>query len=67
MPQRKEYEVYSGNQKVGESRKYYSDKTPSEAEMNIRIAAANMVLKELKSQDAIDNNPKLYQKKKTKK
>ncbi len=43
MPQRKEYDVYSGNQKVGEVWGHYDNKTPSEADMNIKIAACNLI------------------------
>ncbi|MBQ3046004.1 MAG: hypothetical protein IJO03_06065 [Clostridia bacterium] len=62
MPQRKTHDVYSGNQKVGEIWERYDNKSSLEAEMNVKIAAAEMCLKESKAQDAIDRNPKLKKK-----
>lgn len=62
MPQRKTHDVYAGNQKVGEVWEHYDNKSSLEAEMNVRISAAKMVLRESLAQDAIDNNQKLKKK-----
>lgn len=60
MPQRKEYDVYSGNQKVGEVWGHYDNKTPSEADMNIKIAACDLI----RAQAMVDTDEKLIKKKK---
>lgn len=60
MPQRKEYDVYSGNQKVGEIWGHYDNKTPSEADMNIKIEVCDLI----RAEAMVATDEKLKKKKK---